>query len=321
MLRKSVCVSHRKDVDGLASAALVQGAKGTEVLLAGYNDVLAILRQIQGVKEVYICDLGLNPSITPGFLAELDRLSQSSSVTYIDHHPLNEELKGQIRAKGVDLVHSVEECAGVLTYLKLRDELPAESFLLACYAAVTDYLDTQPLARQLMQRFDRQFILLEATMLSYAISRRNGDPLFLASVINRLAKMTYPHQIEGVQAAAAVQAEEIVKLSSTLSKEGQRMRNFAYAETREEATGLVANLLFGAFDTPVAFAYRIESEGVFEGSLRGSYTLDKNLGSIATVLAQQLGGSGGGHKKAAGVRVPVTRLKEFLDLLDHGLEA
>jgi single-stranded DNA-specific DHH superfamily exonuclease len=66
---------------------------------------------------------------------------------------------------------------------------------------------------------------------------------------------------------------------------------------------------------------RATAEGVFEGSLRGSYTLDKNLGSIAAVLAQQLGGSGGGHKKAAGVRVPVTRLEEFLGQLDHRLEA
>jgi len=47
-------------------------------------------------------------------------------------------------------------------------------------------------------------------------------------------------------------------------------------KTNEESTGVVANLLFGIYDTPVAFAYKILEDAVLEGSLRASYDNDKH---------------------------------------------
>ncbi len=314
----SVCISHSKDVDGLASAALVRRARGSEVLLADYGDLIQKLQEVGNVKELYVCDLGMNPQIAPSFLDELDRLGYAS-VTYIDHHPLTIEMKKEIESRGVKLIHSVEECAGVLTYMSLKDSLPEEAFLLACYAAVTDYLDTQPAAKALIQRFDRQFILLESTMLSYALARRHSDQGYLKMIVDRLSTMEYPHRIEGVQRYAAEQAEVISCLASVIRKEGEMLQSFAHVKTDENSTGLVSNLLFGAFDTKVAFAYKVEEDGVIEGSLRAAFDYGKHLGSIAQSLAEKMGGSGGGHARAAGVRFPASRLQEFLHSLDKEL--
>jgi len=147
---------------------------------------------VETAKEIYICDVGLNPKIIPDFLFHVERLARASSVTYIDHHPLHKELRKQIESKGVEVIHSVDECAGVLTYMKFQDSLPSDAFLLACYAAVTDYMDTQPMAKRLMHRFDRQFILFEATMMSYALSRKYEDQNYLRMVVDRLSQMELP---------------------------------------------------------------------------------------------------------------------------------
>ena len=58
-----VCVSHREDADGISSAALIKQAFGGETILVDYPgmmDDMEPLRNDESLKELYICDLGLN---------------------------------------------------------------------------------------------------------------------------------------------------------------------------------------------------------------------------------------------------------------------
>ena len=60
---KIVCVSHREDCDGISSAALIKQAFGGETILTDYPgmmDDMEPLRNDESLKELYICDLGLN---------------------------------------------------------------------------------------------------------------------------------------------------------------------------------------------------------------------------------------------------------------------
>ena len=60
---KIVCVSHRDDCDGISSAALIKQAFGGETILTDYPammDDMEPLRNDESLKELYICDLGLN---------------------------------------------------------------------------------------------------------------------------------------------------------------------------------------------------------------------------------------------------------------------
>ena len=61
--------------------------------------------------------------------------------------------------------------------LHVQGAAPPESSYLALFGAVTDYLDSSPLAGKMMERFDRQFVLLESTLLSYAISNQGREPV------------------------------------------------------------------------------------------------------------------------------------------------
>ena len=60
---KIVCVSHEEDADGISSAALIKQAFGGSTILVDYPgmmDSIEPLRTDEKLKEVFICDLGLN---------------------------------------------------------------------------------------------------------------------------------------------------------------------------------------------------------------------------------------------------------------------
>lgn len=314
MSRKVVCISHSKDVDGIASAALVKMATGASVHLTDYGEILDVLPRVRAGNDVYVCDLGMNQTISKGFVKEVLRLSKLGNLTYIDHHPIADDLRKEIEAAGGKVINSPEECAGVHTYWHLRKKLPRRAALLACYAAVTDYMDHGAIAQDLIARFDRQFILLESTMLAYSISY-SAKQDFLLKLVDSLAQLKAPHQIEGVMEFAQRQAENIDRLLLSIGKVGKSFGKFAYAESNEHSLGLVANLLVGEFQVPVGVALRREESGFTEISMRGHYKNRNHLGEIANRVARKLGGAGGGHAKASGIRIPTSKIPEFIKLL------
>ncbi|MFB3043453.1 MAG: DHHA1 domain-containing protein [Nitrososphaerales archaeon] len=318
---RTVCVAHAQDVDGISSASLVKLATGADVFLANYDELIEILRSLNSETNLYVCDLGMNQSIIDDFVLETRRIVKGGGkVTYIDHHPLDGKTSKRIKAAGVHLVHSREECAGVLTYQHFRNELPRRAAFIACYAAVTDYLDNQPIAKQLIGSSDRQLILLESTMLSYAMSHERNRVSFSNRIVNAFQSLKFPHEIEGVPKLATRQAARMKDMLDLVEKEGVQLKNFAYFKSEKVTLGLVANLLLGIFAVPVAFAYRENSvSGMVEISLRERYDSEFELGEIVSKITKTLGGMGGGHTRASGARIPVEKMEKFLNLLGREL--
>jgi single-stranded DNA-specific DHH superfamily exonuclease len=314
------CISHIKDVDGLASAALVLAAKGGTFRLTDYD---YLLKEIDAVPasatSVTICDLGTNTSNFPDFVGRLAALAKRVPVTYVDHHYLTEEAKQEILKTGVDLHHDVKDCASMLTYLTYRGSLPEGARLLALYGAVTDYMDTSANASQMMETFDRQFVLLECTMLAYALAKNGRDYAYPEMLVKELSLMKAPHSIDDVGSEAIEQAEVVRKLADEVKSKGTRMGKLAYMKTGESATGNVAKLLLGAFGVPVGVAYKEKAGGVAELSLRSTSESGIHLGKEIGIIAQKHGGSGGGHEKAAGCSVPSSEVQGLLADLESRL--
>jgi single-stranded-DNA-specific exonuclease len=269
--------------------------------------------------------LGLNISIFSGFLDQLKRLGENGPVHYIDHHPIDKEFMAKLEQSGVDLYHSTEECTAILVYKKYEDKLRGvpNAKILACCGAITDHLDSQPLASKLVSSFDRQFLLYEATVLSFSIATigRNGTRSNdkLVRLAEQLSAGKLPHEIREASSMAQQFAARSSDLMNRVRKEGKRMKNFAYFKTTEAATGNVANFLIGAFDVPVGVALRVEEPGFYEISLRESDDAPFDLGRIVTKIAAKLNASGGGHPKASGARIKSAQLQEFLSMLDQEL--
>ena len=299
---------------------MVLAATGADLLLTGYDEFLRDLDKVpEDADQVVICDMGADANQTDEFVEKLGRIAKRSELTYIDHHFASEETKRRIRRKGVRLVHNVEECASMLTYLTFRKSLPEEAKLVALCGAVTDYMDDSPTAKRLMEQTDRHFVLLEATMLAYALASRGDEPGFPEMVARELSQMKKPHTIDGVPALAVEQLGEVAKLEDEVKKLGRKMGKLAYMETTQQSTGSVAKLLIGAFGVPVGVSLKVRQPGWFEVSLRGTSECKVHLGRTISAVAARVGGSGGGHRKAAGGRVPAEKAQEMLRLLSRKL--
>jgi single-stranded DNA-specific DHH superfamily exonuclease len=314
------CISHVKDIDGISSAALVVAAKGGSFRLTDYDTVLEELDSVPAsATALTICDLGTNTSNFADFVGRLASLAQRMPVTYIDHHYLTDQAKAQLQKTGVDLRHDVRDCASMLTYLAYKGSLPEPAALLALYGAVTDYMDSSSNASAIMETLDRQFILLESTLLAYALAKNGKDRSYPEMLVRELASMKVPHTIDEVGRDALEQAEVVRQLSAEVRSKGVRLTTLAYMKTSESSTGNVAKLLLGAFGVPVGVAYKEKPGDVAEMSLRGTSQSGIHLGKEIGAIAQRHRGSGGGHDKAAGCSVPSSEVMGLLQDLDSRL--
>ncbi len=315
---KAFCISHRKDVDGLGSGAMAAVATGGRVILTDYDDFLSNLRSIpDDADRLVITDVGADSADFPEYLAQIKRISKHAEVIHIDHHHMSPEAKRQASRAGAKLVHDTEECASMLTYKTFRESLPERARLIALCGAVTDYMDDSPMAKKLMEQGDRQFVLLEATLLALALGRKAEEEGFPEMIVEELSRMRHPHEIPGVPEAAVEQLAREAKLGEFVKAHGKKRGRLAYMVTTQYSTGNVAKLLIGAFEVPVGLAMKQKQPGWYEVSLRSTSEARIHLGTTIGKISARLGGSGGGHRKAAGCRVPVARADEMIDALSR----
>jgi len=305
---KTLCISHLKDVDGIVSAALLHHLSRGKFVLVNYGNLKQELRKVrEGTELLYLCDLGLNAT----FLKEIRRIREFADIAYIDHHPLKEELRRELANLGVELVHDIRECTGVLVYQKFKEVLPWKARLLASCAAVSDYAETGPLAQEILNRFDRQLVFLETMLLSHALER-NEDVSFKRLVVTKLAAMEYPHKIKNIPEFALEVLEKNTSLLETLPKEVKKAGRVGYVES-ESSSGTIASLIITACGVDVGLSYKCISEkNVCDVSIRGAGNLRLDLGKLASRISEKRGGFGGGHPKASGARVPYTEIQSFV---------
>ena len=326
--QSAVAVSHRKDADGICSGALVAHLTGAKIYLTDYGDMVETLSGIGKADDFYISDLGLNKNTFGGFVEQIERLSSFGRIHYFDHHPMSEEFRKRLDATGMEITHSVEECASVLVYRRYEQQLKSspQMKIAASCGAITDYMDLQPFAKKIIASFDRQFLLYEATVLAFTIAsvgRGSEDSnLRLVEIAEEIASGRFPHEIKGASEYAQSYAQRSAELISSAKKYGKKVGdNFAYMITRESSTGNVANFLVGAFDVPVGVAIREEEPGFYEISTRSTEESKHDLGKIIGRITTKLGASGGGHPHASGARIQRSQLEEFLRLFSDELSA
>ena len=314
---KVVCVSHKEDADGIGAASLIRQAFGGETRLVDYPGLMNELEQLrndESLKTVYICDLGLSKTNQDQFVDLLRDLREKRiSVYYIDHHDIEESIKKKIKALKVKLIHTVEECTTVQVYNAFKSKLNDHSSFIAACAAVTDYMEDRPLGYKLLQRLDRQFVLFEATTLTFTIVSHQKDSEYLLYLVDELSQLKYPHEIPNVFEFARIQAEKISGIIQKVKNNMKKMKNLAYMEVTDSGASMVVNFVLGLSGKDVGVSYKLrEEQGIYAVSIRGSRACKLHLGKIVNQLATDLGGSGGGHDKACGAVIPKQKIDQFL---------
>jgi single-stranded-DNA-specific exonuclease len=320
----SVCISHKEDADGICSATLVKAAFDvSKVILVDYANLIAKLEKVAAsdskIEQLFICDLGLSKKNENRFVELLGSIASSGAeVTYIDHHDVSKEIIQALKKAGVTLVHTIEECTSVQVYNKYRKKLPDHAAFFAAMGALTDYMESKPIASTVVPKFDRQFLMLESTALSYMISASQHEDDFLVKIVDTLAKMKYPHDIKGGFETAEKYAKKVANAVQSIQDSVVKLDNIAHApSTVELSSSMVVNFVLGSSGKPAAMVYKFKDDiKSYVVSIRGSAGCKVHLGRLTNEIASELGGSGGGHDKACGAVIPKDRLEEFIKVLD-----
>lgn len=321
----SFCISHKEDVDGICSAALINAAFDiSKVILVDYANLISRLEKVASmfdkIEQLFICDLGLSKKNEQRFAELLQRIvSTGAEVIYIDHHDISKDTLHAIKKADVTLTRTIEECTSIQVYTKYKKKLPDHAAFLAAMGALTDYMENKPLASAIVSRFDRQFLMLESTALSYMISSNQHNDPFLIKMVETLAKMKYPHDIKGGFEMAEKFAKKIGNAVESIQESVVKLDNVAHAPSAVElSSSMVVNFVLGSSGKPVAIVYKLKDDiNSYVVSIRGSSQCKVHLGRLTNDIASELGGSGGGHDKACGAVIPKANLQKFIETLNR----
>ncbi len=324
---KSICISHKEDVDGLVSAALLQNAlKVKNIFLADYPNLLNILDIVTSIcnkdkkfKRVFICDLGLNKKNQDIFIEKLQILiSNSIQIIYIDHHYLEENIKNKLVSMGVKLIHSVEECTSVQIFYLCKNKLSSKYSFYASAAALTDYMESKPMANVLFTKYDRTFLMLESCILSYIISSSQRNIDFLKYISKSISNFKLPHELANGFELVKQFSDKILNALNVIESKIILLNNIAYLNhDLELASSMIVNFVLGLSGKKVGIAFKLkENINSYALSIRGSSDCTFHLGKLVNDLTSTLNGSGGGHDKACGALIPKENLDLFLSKFD-----
>lgn len=328
---KSICISHKEDVDGIVSAALLQNAlKVRNIFLVDYPNLLnsldytiSICQKQKKFTRVFICDVGLNKKNQNAFIEKLRTLLlRNIEVIYIDHHYLEIEIRRELESIGVKLVHDIHECTSIQIYHLLEKKLSVKFAFYAAAAALTDYMESNPQASLVVSRYDRTFLMLESCFLSYIISSSQKDIEFLKFISRFISKGKMPHEIKNGFKLVNEFCTKINKAITIVEQQSMHLKNISYFEHNLElSSSMIVNFVLGTSGKKVGIAYKLKSNiNSYIISIRGSKQCKTHLGKLVNNLSAELNGSGGGHDKACGAVIPMENFKEFLDKLDQGID-
>ncbi len=314
---KVICLSHKEDADGISSAALIREAFGGDSVLVDYPsqmDALESIKNDEKLKTLFICDLGLSNKNQDDFVRILGELRKKKvSITYIDHHDLDKKILNQLAKIKVKLIHDINECTTVQVYNAYKSKLSHHASFVAACAAITDYMEDRPQGSKLLQIYDRQFALVNATVLTFNIVGHQKDPDYLLYLVEELADSKYPHDLPNTFEFAQIQVEKLATMIGKVKKSMKMMKNLAYMEVLDSGASGAVNFVLGLSGKNVGVAYKERVDhGIYAVSVRGSKSCKIHLGRIVNPLATKLGGSGGGHDKACGAVIPKPKIKQFL---------
>jgi RecJ-like exonuclease len=174
-------------------------------------------------------------------------------------------------------------------------------------------MEDRPKGAKLLQIYDRQFALVNATVLTFNIVGHQKDPDYLLYLVDELSESKFPHEIPNTFEFAQIQVTKLASMIGKVKKSMKLMKNLAYSEILDSGASGAVNFVLGFSGKDVGVAYKERvGHGIYAVSIRGSRTCKTHLGKLVNSLATSFGGSGGGHDKACGAVIPKPKIKQFL---------
>lgn len=300
------------DSDGICAAALLKAAHPeAEVWI---THPVGLLKDLTDTEEqkVYICDV----AISEGDRGELfEAFEDIADLTYIDHHPLPiGVVAGDLPCS--QILWDTETSASELTYELVKKELTEEMSRVALFGAISDYCDHTSFVKNMLDAYDKRTIYMEAGLLSQCLGDAKRDYPFKRGIVKQLAKGRLPSEIEGVAERAVKATRKEWRLYEYVKKNVRKTNGIALVEAlpRGYSPTKAAKFAIGVTGLKLGLSCS-EKEEFVEVSLRKKEDFHLDLNVLLRTLAPRYHGSGGGHRSAAGARIPKESFKAFIEAL------
>lgn len=309
---KTIIFTHG-DSDGICSGALALAANGdSPVIFTNPVSVLTDIDEGRDYDRIVVCDIAINLPRSEQMKAKFESLAKVSEIIYIDHHPLPPGFSEKW------LFHNQQASASELTFNYFQNELSPDMSRVAMYGAIGDYEDRSPGARELIDNWDKRSLYYQAGTLSQGIEVGRRDYDFKRGIVRELSRNIIPSEIGGLAKNALVAARHEDQMRQRVQREVKRLKNVAYVMDMNGCMGKAAIFarVYGKAVVGVAVEYR-DHRNAYDISARGTGNVDLN--ALIGEAASKNGGTGGGHPRAAGGRIPETKMKQFLLDLDEAI--
>jgi len=302
------------DCDGICSGALALSVSpGAKVFFTHPYGLAEDLQQVNSNKRVLVCDIALSEANLDRILKKFEEIAKNGSLTYIDHHPLPEEVKPEDIPGTV--IHREDHSASELTYTFLEKKLDILMSRVAIYGAVADYLDNTPEIEELLRLWDKRTVYFETGILVQGIEGKKREYDFKREIVYQLSRNIPPSFNQKLLDHALEITRYEEKLLELVRKKVRVYGEIAYVLEVSPFLGKSAIYSMAVTGKLIGMAGERRRNMIDISVRTRSKILDLN--KILRKVAVKLKGSGGGHKRAAGARIPEDKFEEFLDMLNE----
>ncbi len=307
------------DCDGVCSAALYKSiSTDPKIFFTHPHGILEDLNSIysnSGGKftKLIILDIAFNQTTWRELIDLLNRIMEDGvEVTYIDHHPLPSDYEP--RLTNFTFIWGEGKSTSELTYRYLEGRIDRWMCRVALYGAIGDYSDETPFMKEMYAMWDKRLIYFEGGILTQALEGSRRQYEYKRKIIDILSQNKLPSSYDWILSKAIEMAEKEEELRARVSKEVKNIGKVSYVVDIEGSIGRAARyaMIYGGGLIGIAIETR-KNQAIM--SMR-TYRDGPDLNKILRKIAPRFGGSGGGHPHAAGARIPIEKLFNFIASLN-----
>ena len=302
------------DCDGICAAAIVKSTiPGATIFFTNPVSLLGDLNNAhQKYDNIVICDIAIDERTSSDLNEKLDEMARTSSVIYIDHHPLPEK-KYNSPWFHYDTCSSAE-----MAYHVYKNKISRDMRRVAIYGSIGEFNET-PVIKKWERDWDIRTLYFYAGTLIQGITYAGRDYEYKRKLVEALSCDIPPPEIEGLLEAAVIASKKEEEIIELVRKRVVKLKNLAYVI---DINGYMSKAAiyaasYGNASVGVSCEYRAHKH-VYDISIRLRNS-GPDLNKLLRRVAPGHGGSGGGHPSACGARIPEKELKAFLYDLDDAL--
>jgi len=305
------------DLDGLASATILYDtlvkSEGVKIALRiaqpfTLHEVLKEM-ELRSVEELYILDIGVDSATWHRVRESLKEVPRAALKLWIDHHRASLSKLKELCELNISLIYTVSGCTSTIMREAFLERTSDPEF----YAKIALIGEVGDKVKELGEG-DPLFPIIRK--LGAALSFEPSDEAFKVNLIKMWVKERRLLN-EEVERRAEEASKKFRELSSIApSKVIFEGGNFLILDFRDvEARGFVGKVASDLANRTGKAVFILFTSSPYETVItarlpKGSeWDVAKLLGSIAF----KVGGSGGGHAKAASIRFPSFRWKEVIE--------